>query len=178
MEEETHYLTLKSSNNASTLIFSQQYSNVTRVELCYASVPVKEKGEPIVLDIEELRTGYTDEGLDVIKSRETTSPVRGFFITIPVDALEPGENRIFKETSDYLYGINYSTPLNFTRLTTRVLDQSGKPGHEGGHTIVLRIISRRLSDPLPPPPQQPRRAPPPRNSQRPVIMIPSRQMLR
>lgn len=175
MEEETHYLTLKSTSNASTLIFSQQYSNVTRVELCYASVPVKEINEPIVLDIEEFRTGYTDEGLDVIKSRETTSPVRGFFITIPTDNLEPGEKRIFKETSDYLYGINYSTPINFTRLTTRVLDQSGKPGFEEGHTIVLRIISRRLSEPQPPP-RQPRRPPPPRNSQRPVIMIPQRQM--
>jgi len=176
MEEEVHYLTLKSSNNASTLIFSQQYSNVTRVELCYASIPVKEKNEPVVLDIEEFRTGYTDEGLDVIRSRETTSPVRGFFATIPAEGLEEGERRIFKETSDYLYGINYTTPINFTRLTTRVLDQSGKPGFEEGHTIVLRIISRRISEPREPPRQPPRRPLPPRNSQRPVIMIPQRQM--
>lgn len=173
MEEEIHYLMLKSSTNASTLIFSQQYSNVTRVELCYASIPVKVKDEPLVMDIEELRTGYTDEGLDVIRSRETTSPVRGFFATIPVDGLEEGERRIFKETSDYLYGINYTTPINFTRLTTRVLDQNGKPGLEDGHTIVLRIISRRIAEL---PRQPPRRPLPPRNSQRPVIMIPQRQM--
>ena len=175
MEEEVHYLTLKSSGNTSTLIFSQQYSNVTRVELCYASISVKESGEPIVLDIEEFRTGFTDEGLDVIKSRETTSPVRGFFVTIPTDGVDAGEKRIFRETSDYLYGIDYSTPINFTRLTTRVLDQSGKPGLEEGHTLVLRIISRRSNEPQTPI-RPPRRPMPPRNSQRPVIMIPQRQM--
>jgi len=173
--EETHYLTLKSSGNASTLIFSQQYSNITRVELCYASIPVKDKDESIVLDIEELRTGYTDEGLDVIRSRETTSPVRGFYAVIPTDGIEQGHRRIFKETSDYLYGINYPTPINFTRLTTRILDQSGKPGHEDGHTIVLRIISRREVPQQPIPPRRPPTAPP-RNSQRPVIMVPQRQL--
>lgn len=164
MEEETYYLTIRSSTNGSTLIFSQTYSNVVRVELCYADVPVKKKGEPITLDVEEFRNGFTDEGVDVITSREANSPVRGFFATLPVENEAEGR-RIFRETSDYLYGINFPTPLTFTRLTTRILDASGKAGAESGHTMVIRVITRR---------NPPRPSPPPRQqqSQRPIVLVP------
>lgn len=165
MDEEINYLYLKGNKNSSTVVFSKTYMNVVRVELCYADLPVKNKYESIILDIEEFRSGNTDEGIDVIASRDTNSPIRGFFMTMPVSDQEEGSRRIFRETSDYLYGINFSTPLSFTKLTTRILDQTGKQGHDDCHILVLRVISKE-------PPTVKRVNPQQQRPQRPVILVP------
>ena len=130
-----YYIQLEGKTNFSTMLFNRTYTNVARVDVCYAELS-GEENKPIVVDVQELRTPFCEDGRDI--NEERTIPVsQGSFFTLPGrEAL-----RIFRENTDYAYGINYSPPISFNRLTTRILDINGKPINDARHVLVLRITS-------------------------------------
>lgn len=160
---DIHYIHIEGKTNFSTMLYNKTFANVVKVDVCYAELTGKEN-EPIILDIQELRTQFTENGRDI--QEERTLPVsQGFFFTLPGrDAL-----RIFKENTDFVYGINYSPPINFNRLTLRIIDKDGKPNVNDRHVVMLRVHC--LKSVAPERPQARPQRPPQPVRQRPIYLV-------
>jgi len=140
-DSEIHYLYINGSSNSSTKLFSEQYHNVYQVDLCYFEANVSAANAATVIDIEQLRTPFTDDGSDASSTDNflTSSKIRGFFATIPSSNATANSRRVFTEKNDWKYSIQYKNPVSFDRLNTRILNTDGTLGPEKSHEILLRV---------------------------------------
>jgi len=140
-DSEVHYLYINGTSNVSTKLFSEQYHNVYQVDLCYFEANVSAANSAIVIDIEQLRTPFTDDGTDASASNNflTSSKIRGFFATIPSSNAAANSRRVFKEKSDWKYSVQYKNPVSFDKLNTRILTTAGALGPDKSHEILLRV---------------------------------------
>jgi len=141
IDSEVHYLYINGSSNVSTKLFSEQYHNVYQVDLCYFEANVSAANAAIVIDIEQLRTPFTDDGTDVSATNNflTSSKVRGFFAVIPSSNAAADSRRVFTEKTDWKYSIQYKNPVSFNKLDTRILTTAGALGLDESHEILLRV---------------------------------------
>jgi len=140
-DSEVHYLYINGSSNVSTKLFSEQYHNVYQVDLCYFEANVSAANAATVIDIEQLRTPFTDDGSDASSTNNflTSSKTRGFFATIPSSNAAADSRRVFTENTDWKYSIQYKNPVSFDKLNTRILTTAGTLGPATPHEILLRV---------------------------------------
>lgn len=106
--------------------------------------------EGIFLDIEELRTEFTEDAQKIENTANYSvsgKSMRNSFGIIPMD-VNGGSIKRFKKTSDYDMVIDYAYPINrLERLTVRWVDKNGDLVNFNGandNSFVLRLHTLRV----------------------------------
>ena len=109
----------------------------------------------VYLDVEEFKTTFLHQGQKVVSNNFNSSGSENSFGPINLDA-NPGQTKVFKETVDFSYAIDFDPPMSqISRMTIRWKLTDGSLINFSGmeeNSFILRVKCRsmRIPDALPP----------------------------
>lgn len=108
----------------------------------------------LYLDVEEFKTTFLHQGQKVVSNNFNSTGSNNSFGPINLDT-NPGETKVFKETIDFSYGIDFDPPMSqISRMTIKWKNTNGDIINLNGlneNSFILRVKCRsmRIPDALP-----------------------------
>jgi len=104
----------------------------------------------LYLDVEEFKTTFLHQGQKVVSNNFNSSGSTNSFGPINLDT-NPGETKVFKETVDFSYGIDFDPPMSqISRMTIKWRNSNGDILNFNGlneNSFILRVKCRSMRIP-------------------------------